>query len=435
MPEKSLNTDTAQDATKVHPRIEFETDPSIEYPATGRRGILFIIGIAVLTVVVILSLLVYGRRSQTSTTEEKTSAVATGQGAKIGEAADKEAKESSESQEVALEADALKAAGIEIAGVTVRPAVALMTVTGSVEANQQQTQSATPLVSGRVERVYVALGDHVRLGAVLATIASPEVAEMRGKLRAAQNSLALAQSNLERVERSENRVAVLSAKAKLDEADANLKRTRRLIDLGVGAGKDILTAETAYKTARAEYDFQSNIALNREVQEAQAQVATARVEIEHLRESLRAIGADGTGSLGNTSLIAVRAPVSGAVTERLVNPGAGVESGKPLFTIGNLSTVWVIANVPEAQLGALHVGTPAEIQSAALSPTAISARVSYIDPQLDESTRTAKVRLNVPNTGERLKAGMFVEVGLQAGTAQGGGEELVISSEAVQKIG
>jgi RND family efflux transporter MFP subunit len=270
---------------------------------------------------------------------------------------------------------------------------------------------------------------------VLATIASPEVAEMRGKLREAQNSLTLAQRNLERVQRSENRVAVLSAKAKLEEADANLKRTRRLIDLGVGAGKDLVAAETAYKTAKAEYDFQSNIALNREVQEAQAQVATARVEIEHLQESLRAIGADDTGSSGNTSLIAVRAPGSGAVIERLVNPGAGVESGKPLFTIGNLSTVWVIANVPEAQVGALHVGTPAEVRSAALGPSAIPARVSYIDPQLDESTRTAKVRLDLPNKGERLKAGMFVEVGLQAGTAQGEGEELVVPSEAVQRVG
>jgi len=214
-----------------------------------------------------------------------------------------------------------------------------------------------------------------------------------------------------------------------------LKRTRRLIDLGVGAGKDLVAAEAVYKTARADIRLPEQHRANREVQEAQAQVATARVEIQHLQESLRAMGADGTGSSGNTALIAVRAPVAGTVTERLVNPGAGVEPGKPLFTIGNLSTVWVIANVPEAQFGNLHVGTPAEIRSASLGPSAIPARVSYIDPQLDEGTRTVKVRLNVPNTGERLKAGMFVEVGLQTGTAQGEAEELVVPSEAVQKIG
>jgi len=106
--------------------------------------------------------------------------------------------------------------------VTVRPAVALLTVTGSVEANQQQTQSATPLVSGRVERVNVALGDHVRSGAVLATIASPEVAEMRGKLRTAQNSLTLASatSNASSDQRTESQSS--PRKRSSMKADANL---------------------------------------------------------------------------------------------------------------------------------------------------------------------------------------------------------------------
>ena len=173
-----------------------------------------------------------------------------------------------------LSAEALQSAGIEIEGVTQRPAVALLQTTGTVEANEQQTQQATPLVGGRIDQVRVRLGDRVRAGAVLAVISSPQIAQMHGKLHEAETQRALAERNLERVLRAENRVAVLSAKAKLDEAEATLKRVRRLIELGAGAGKDLIAAETAYKTAKAEYDFQSNISLNREVQEARAAVET-----------------------------------------------------------------------------------------------------------------------------------------------------------------
>jgi cobalt-zinc-cadmium efflux system membrane fusion protein len=230
-------------------------------------------------------------------------------------------------------------------------------------------------------------------------------------------------------------VGVLQAKAKLDEAETTLRRTRRLVELGVGAGKDLVGAEAAYKTAKAEYDFQSNIALNREVQQAQADFETARTEVAQIRQSLNALGAPPNVGGGNSSLISVRAPVSGTVTERLVNEGAGIEASKPLFTIANLSNVWVIASVPEAQVGRLRPGTPAEVRSAALGSIELAGRVNYIDSQLDEQTRTARVRVEISNAGERLKVGMFVEVSFQAGTGAATGEDLMVPSAAVQHIG
>jgi cobalt-zinc-cadmium efflux system membrane fusion protein len=393
--------------------------------SSRQRNVIVVASVAVIAVIAIFVVLFWSYKRNTKP--------ASNSGAEVAKAA--ETKEAGESKEVVLSPEALKTAGIEIAGVTQRPAVALLTVTGAVETNQQQTQQVTPLVGGRVERVNVVLGDRVRAGMVLATIASPEIAEMRGKLREAQTKLQLAQRNLQRVQRAENRVGVLSAKAKLDETEATLRRTRRLIELGVGAGKDLIAAEAAYKTAKAEYDFQSNISLNREVQEAQAEVDMARTEVSHLEQSLQALGASASGNEASTAVIAVRAPTSGAITERSVNPGSGVESGKSLFTIANLSTVWVIANVPEAQLGTLHDGTPAEIRSSALGNAAVAGRVSYIDPQLNQETHTARVRVEVGNAGERLKPGMFVEVGFQAGTGKTTGEDLVIPSDAVQKIG
>lgn len=339
-----------------------------------------------------------------------------------------------EGREVKLSPESLLAAKLEIESVTERSAVAPLRTTGAVEPNAEQTQQVTPLVSGRVERVHAVVGDCVKAGSTLAVISSPDVAEMAGKLREAETRLTLAKRNVERVRRAENRAGVLSAKARLDEAEASLRRTRRLVDLGVGAGKDLIAAETMFVTAKAEYDYQSNIAVNREVQEAQAEVETATTEVGHLRESIRSLGG-GEGS--NISQVTLRAPNSGRVTERLVNVGAGVAAGSPMFTIGNLSSMWVIARVPESQVGLLRTGSPAEVQTPEPGAAPISGRVNYIDPALDEATRTARVRVEVPNPGERLKAGMFVQIDFQgaAGSGAPAERELVVPASAVQRIG
>ena len=112
-----------------------------------------------------------------------------------------------EAQEVEMSPEALKAARLEFAAVTARLSGGSLRVSGSVELNQQQTQQATPLVSGRVEQVRAALGDRVKAGAVLAMISSPQIAQMHGKLHEAETKLALAERNLKRVEQAENRAA------------------------------------------------------------------------------------------------------------------------------------------------------------------------------------------------------------------------------------
>jgi len=445
MPEESKNTEENQTNEVVRAAEERETPKGErtrveveKVTSTPRRPLarsnrnVVIVGVVAVALIAILAMVMWSRSGGTELTAVNVNAQAETHG---------DEHEAGEGQEVKLSPEALEAAGIEIEGVTQRPAVALLRATGTVEVNQQQSQQATPLVGGRVERVNLGLGDFARAGQVLAVISSPQIAQMHGKLHEAETARQLAERNLQRVERTENRVAVLSAKARLEEAEATLKRTRRLIELGAGAGKDLVAAETSYKTAKAEHDFQSNISLNRELQEARAAVETTRVDVAHIRDEMRALGVtigEGEGDHDHsrdTSLVAVIAPVSGTVTERLVNAGAGVEAGKPLFTISNLSTVWVVANVPEAQVGQLRTGTPAEVRSAALGEGALSGRISYIDPQLNEETRTARVRIETTNPGDRLKAGMFVEVGFQTGTGQAAGEELMVKSEAVQRIG
>ncbi len=388
------------------------------------RGALFV-GLGVIALLIVSGAIYLATRKSPPDPKPSNAVAEEGHGDEHGE-------EGGEGGEVELSPEALAAAKIAIEGVTERSVVAPLRATGAVEPNAEQTQQVTPLVSGRVERVHAAVGDYVSAGAVLAVISSPDVAEIVGKLREAETRLALGKRNVERVRRAENRAGVLSAKARLDEAEATLRRTKKLVELGVGAGKDLVSAETTYATAKAEYDYQTNIAVNREVQEAQAEVETATTEVNHLRESIRSLGGGGGA---NISQVTLRAPNSGRVTERLVNVGAGVQAGSAMFTIGNLSSMWVIARVPESQVGLLRTGSPATVRTAGPGAEPINGRINYIDPALDEGTRTARVRVEVPNPDERLKAGMFVEVDFHGAAGEPDERELVVPSAAVQRVG
>jgi len=350
--------------------------------------------------------------------------------------------EGSSSSEVELEAEVLASLKLETVPVKEETQGYTLKVTGTIEANQQYLQQASALISGRVEKVNYVLGDKVQAGAVLALITSPQIAQLQGKLHESETKLELAEKNLQRVEQAENRASVLSAKAKLEETEANLRRVKKLIELGGGAGKDLVAAETAYKTAQAEYDFQSNIALNREIQQARAEVATAKVDVLHIQDELKSFGASVTKDQEynhdkNRSLIALTAPISGNIVERLVNAGAGVEEGKPLFTIANLSTLWVIANVPESQIHQLKTGATTKVYSPVLGQESLSGKVTYIDPVLSEDTRTAKVRIEINNPEGKLKAGMFVEVALEIGNSPDtvSKKSILIPQEAIQRIG
>lgn len=351
-----------------------------------------------------------------------------------------QSKHEENKNEIELKPETLTAANIQTVEVTEQELAASLKVTGTVEADQLQSQQASALVSGRVEKVSVVLGDYVKAGSVLAMIASPQIAQMHGKMHEAETKLALAQRNLQRVEKTENRVAILAAKAKLDEAETTLRRVKKLVELQAGAGKDLISAESAYQTAKAEYDFQSNIALNREIAEAKANLATAEVELSHTLDEMRAYGVPTpeekhADNQRDTALIPLRAPISGSIVERMINAGAGIEVGKPIFTIADLSTVWVIANVPESQLSQIEVGSKAEIKAAILGTEKLVGKVTYLDPRLNEETRTAKVRIELSNPKNKLNLGMFVEVNFLVANANTFKEKgLALPEEAIQRI-
>ena len=322
-----------------------------------------------------------------------------------------EEKKEGSSTTVELENGGHGTPGLQLVTVSDKAPTSTFSVAGTVEPNQQQLQQITPLVSGRVENIFVALGDYVKRGTLLVRIDSPQVAELHGKLHEAETKLHLATINLNRVQQAANRVSVLKAKATLDEAESTLKRTKQLVSDGLTARKDLVAAQSEHVRAQADYNFQKDISLNKEITEAKAELQTAQTETAHIRDGLKALdahlGSEGKGSEHDISKIELHSPIAGTVIERFVNPGAGFEQGKPLLTIANTSILWVIANIPENLMAQIHIGSPAKVL---LGSKTVTGKVSYIDPRLNEDTRTSRVRIEIANPAQKIQVGSFAQV-------------------------
>jgi Cu(I)/Ag(I) efflux system membrane fusion protein len=114
----------------------------------------------------------------------------------------------------------------------------------------------------------------------------------------------------------------------------------------------------------------------------------------------------------------IYSPISGVVIEKKALEGKYVAVGEPLYTIADLSTVWVLADVYEYEIPWIKFGQTVEITTPSFPEKPFSGRVTFINPVLEEKTRTVKVRADVPNRDLKLKPGMFVNVKLSAPTTQ-----------------
>ncbi len=267
---------------------------------------------------------------------------------------------------VTLTRDAVQRAGIEVSEVTTGAGTEHVRLPGVVEPNAYRQVTVTPLVGGRVIRVAAQLGDHVRRGQALAEVYSSELADARTKYTA--------------------------AKAMLDAHDRELQRTQKLVEIGAASRQELerLHAEHAAQTA----------------------------EVESARARLQLLGAaseEPAKSKADGATITVVAPIDGVVTERLANTGLNVDSTVKLFSVVDLSNVWIVADVYEKDLSRVREGAPATVTTAAYPGLSLRGRVSYIDPQLNTSTRTAKVRIEVSNPRGELRLGMYADVAIEIG--------------------
>jgi len=106
-------------------------------------------------------------------------------------------------------------------------------------------------------------------------------------------------------------------------------------------------------------------------------------------------------------------PISGAVLQKNVIEGQYVQEGTELYLLADLSSVWLVAQVYEFELGRLRTGQPAVVTASAYSGRSFEGRIAFIEPVLDRETRTARVRIVLPNPGGELKPGMFADARLQ----------------------
>jgi RND family efflux transporter MFP subunit len=259
--------------------------------------------------------------------------------------------------------------------------------TGVVQANAYRTTPVVSLVGGILRRVSAELGQNVSQGQTLAVVFSDE--------------LAMAQSRY------------LNALADLDEHHKHHARTVRLVEIGAASREELEQATTKLRTAESE-------------------VASQRQRLILLGLSERRIAQLKTPAQVSSE-VSLPAPVSGNVISRTANPGEVIQADKEILRIADLSSVWVMGQVYEKDLGKVVVGNGASITSDAYPGRVFRGRVSYVDPTLDPATRTAQARIELANPGQALKIGMFVNI---AFAALGGAESTtpVIPKSAVQNI-
>ncbi|WP_165797505.1 efflux RND transporter periplasmic adaptor subunit [Solimonas fluminis] len=169
---------------------------------------------------------------------------------------------------------------------------------------------------------------------------------------------------------------------------------------------------------------------------AQEELALARklgdpTLIDAARTRLKLLGVGG-GSGGPQRQVGIVAPQGGVVIELMVREGGQVTPGMPLMRLADLSSIWILVEVPETQAGWVAVGKPAEARLKSQPERVFEGTVDYVYPMLDTQTRTLKVRLVFDNPDLALKPGMFADVTLFGGAKR---DVVMVPSEAVIRTG
>ena len=285
---------------------------------------------------------------------------------------------------ITLSKEAADRAGIEVTTVASSSQATSLRIPGTVQPDAYKTVSVTPLTSGRVTRVLAELGQSFRGGQLLAEIYSPDLAEARTKY--------------------------LSATAELSAHELELQRTEKLVTIGAASKQELerLHAEHTGKLAMVE-SYRSKLLL----------LGLSEQDIQNL-----------TPQSESGSTLRVVAPAPGIVTARAANVGLNVDPSMSLFTISDLSNVWIVGELYERDFGAAPVGAPVTVTFAAYPDLQLSGNITYIDPQVKAETRTTQLRVEVPNPKGQLRLGMLAEVRL----AREQPNSISIPRSAVQRL-
>jgi cobalt-zinc-cadmium efflux system membrane fusion protein len=288
--------------------------------------------------------------------------------------------------EITLTPDQIQRAGIQVVAAKKGTATTRLHLPGVVQPNAYKNVDVTSLVAGRITQVRAELGQRVIQNEMLATVYSPELADAQ--------------------------TTFIQAKAARDAHGLALTRTQRLYAIGAVSREELekMTADAA------------------EMDRAQ-EVARARLVLLGIPEDKAQRIASPADVI---TTFDVKAPIGGIITKRNANPGLNIDLSTPLFTVTDLSTVWVVADLYERDFASVGVGSPVTITTAAYPGLELRGRVSYIDPQVQAETRTAKLRAEIANAADRLRLGMFVDVSIAGRSAR---SVVMVPKSAVQMMG
>ena len=273
--------------------------------------------------------------------------------------------------------DATQMQSIKVAAATSQGFRAEQVATGKIAFNEEfMTPVFSPYI-GRVIRLLAKPGDVIKEGSPLFEIDTPDLVQAETDLITADISLAKSNAALELAHRTEDRQHRLY----LDKAVA-LKDWEQAESDVKNAERDVRSAESAVTAARARL---------RVFGKSDEEI----VRIENERQVDR--------------ITRVRSPIAGTITVRKVGPGQYVKPDSPdaLFTVADLSTVWILADVYESDVPLLKVGQPVEVRIAAYPDDVFTARITYISPSVDPATHRVAVRGVIENRGQRLKPDML----------------------------
>lgn len=291
-----------------------------------------------------------------------------------------------------------RATDAQWAGLTMVPvkSVSFRSVTetdGNIATDDDTTTPVFSPYSGRVTKVFASAGDVVRKGAPLCAVEASEFVQGQNDLVSAVSALATAKAQLTLAETAERRQHQL-----YDAKGAALKDWQQ-------AQVDLAAAQGAYRTA-------------------ETVLAAARNRLKILGKSDQDIAAieRSPNVQAMTPEAVVTAPIGGTVVQRQVGVGQYITSASsgestPVFAIGDLSTVWLVANVRETDAPFVHVGDPVEVSVLAYPGRLFDARLAYVAPSIDPVTRRLPVRAEVDNRDGALKPQMFAHFSIVTGGA------------------
>ena len=284
---------------------------------------------------------------------------------------------------VHLSEEAQKASGIEIMAAALEPFSAPIEATAAIELDGDRVAKISARSSGRLVKIVASQGDAVKTGQALAWFDSPELGQAWAEYAKAKGRAVLARKNLEREE--------------------------TLFSKKISPEKDVIKARQDLAEAEADLTF------------AQEKFHLLGIDVEQFENK----------QSGNQHpLIAMTSPISGSVIERTATQGEVVSPEKPLFTVADLSRLWVIIDIYEKDLGRVKSGTAVKVSTTAYAEKSFRGFISYLGEVMDEKSRTVKARVEVENANRLLKPGMFATVTIDAKGVQTD-EAVIIPEEAV----